>query len=98
MAFMSPHYTNEPFIQVTNLLDGGGTRFLPADCEPACVAAGDEVLERYDGKWFCRLSADGYMDQTEWDGPFDTEDAAREELSSVYGVDPDTGDGLECEA
>ena len=93
MAFMVPYYTNEPFIEVTN--KHGEITLLPADCEHYAIAEDDEVTARYDGKWFGHLSADGYMDQTDWSGPYETEDAARAALSEEYDVDPDTGDDLE---
>ena len=41
--------------------------------------------------WFARLSAPGYMDCTEWSGPFDSEQAARDELREMYGDDDDAG-------
>ena len=35
--------------------------------------------------WFARLSAPGYMDCTDWIGPYDTEEEAIEELDALYG-------------
>lgn len=37
--------------------------------------------------WFARLSAPGYMDCTEWCGPFPSEDAALAHLEEMYGED-----------
>lgn len=37
--------------------------------------------------FFCRLSAPGYMDCTDWIGPFDTEAEAEEELAKDYDLD-----------
>ena len=34
--------------------------------------------------WFSRLSAPGYMDCTEWSGPFNTEEEAAQSLLSLY--------------
>jgi hypothetical protein len=34
--------------------------------------------------WWCRLSAPGYLDCTDWHGPFDTEDDAIEYLIDTY--------------
>ena len=42
--------------------------------------------------WFARLSADGYLDCTDWIGPFETEAAARQGVKDEFQVDPDTGD------
>ena len=38
------------------------------------------------GKFFARLSASGYMDATDWAGPFDSEAEARDSLSEAYDV------------
>lgn len=35
--------------------------------------------------WFARLSAPGYMDCTDWIGPYDTEEEAVEECEALYG-------------
>jgi hypothetical protein len=37
--------------------------------------------------WFCRLSADGYMDCTDWQGPYETEAEAEEALIADYCSD-----------
>jgi hypothetical protein len=47
------------------------------------------------GKWFARLSAPGYMDRTDWHGPFDTKKEAEQDIEDSYDVDPKTGDELE---
>jgi hypothetical protein len=39
--------------------------------------------------WFCRLSAPGYMDCTDWSGPYETEQEARDYIAEQYDVDPD---------
>ena len=91
MAFMEPYYSNEPFARIENKY--GESTLVPlayAECED-----GEIIVETYENKWFCHLSADGYMDQTDWDGPYDTEDEAREAIRDAYGVDPDSGDELE---
>lgn len=41
--------------------------------------------------WGARLSAPGYMDCTDWIGPFSTEQEAVEELYEMYGECPLTG-------
>jgi len=35
--------------------------------------------------WYCRLSAPGYLDCTDTDGPFKTEAEAEEHLIEMYG-------------
>lgn len=37
--------------------------------------------------WYSRLSAPGYLDCTEWQGPYATEDEALEGLYETYGDD-----------
>ncbi len=37
--------------------------------------------------WFCRLSAPGYMDCTEWTGPFESEEECVNYLTETYGDD-----------
>ena len=38
-------------------------------------------------KFYCRLSADGYLDCTDWHGPFDTIDEAAQALIDTYAGD-----------
>ncbi len=38
--------------------------------------------------WFGRLSASGYLDCTDWSGPFDSEKEAKEFLSDLYDGEP----------
>lgn len=92
MAFMIPYYTDESFVVVEN--KHGESRLVPAEYA-GDIDSDETVTERYDGKWFCHLTAPGYVDQTDWDGPFDTEEEARDHIRDTYDVDPDTGDDLE---
>jgi hypothetical protein len=39
--------------------------------------------------WCGRLSAPGYMDRTEWDGPYETKKDAMEALSDAFDQDED---------
>jgi len=90
MAFMIPVYSKADFVEV----DGsyGDTFLVPFEYYDEDSG---EIVEEYSGKWFCQLSAPGYMDQTDWMGPFDTLKEAKAELSDVYEVDPETGEQLE---
>jgi hypothetical protein len=47
-------------------------------------------VERKQG-WYARLSADGYLDCTGWDGPYDTSKEALDAVKELYDVD-DEGD------
>jgi hypothetical protein len=101
MAFMIPQYTREPFHvgenkygeRVVAPTDLFGT---PSEFARQCDVLLDTV-EVVAGKWWVWLSAPGYMDCTDWDGPFDTEQAARDHIEEWFEVDPDTGDDLEFE-
>ncbi len=91
MAFMIPVYEHGTFIRATN--EHGESDLYPLDC--ADLIPADHERENETG-WFCRLSAPGYMDATEWTGPFETEQDAREHIESTYDVDADTGDKLDA--
>ena len=43
---------------------------------------GDESAE---AGWYSRLSAPGYLDCTDWQGPYENEDEALEGLFEVFG-------------
>jgi len=45
--------------------------------------------------WFARLNAPGYMDSTDWSGPFPSKAAARKHIEDTYDVDADSGEDLE---
>jgi hypothetical protein len=48
-------------------------------------------VERQVG-WYGRLSAPGYLDCTEWDGPYDTADEALDAVKEAHGVNDDGDD------
>jgi hypothetical protein len=83
MAFMTPVYSNER----------GESYLVPADYV-GDMGDDEEIEASYNGPWFCRLSASGYMDATEWDGPYDTLEDAKTAIIDAWDVDPDTGDEL----
>lgn len=47
--------------------------------------------------WYSRLSAPGYLDATDWAGPFDTEAEALKHCMELYDVDADGNDLSEGE-
>lgn len=92
MPFMQPDYQPGPFVRVEN--EHGESCLVPAGYEnpqpgDTCEVEGDATSV------FVRLSAPGYMDATEWDGPFATLEEARDHVRDLYDVDPDSGEDLD---
>ena len=95
MGFMSPETTKEPFVTVTHT--NGESYSCPEGCED--LRDGDET-ERIPSAWWARLSASGYMDCTEWDGPFKTKREALASLAETFDLCPkcfEDHDGERCE-
>ena len=89
MAFMEPQYDQGIYVRCED--EEGGESLIPLSYfEPE--HHGKRIgVER---GIFARLSAPGYLDCTEWAGPFGTEDEARDYIVDTFEVDPDTGDEL----
>lgn len=49
----------------------------------------------YPAGWYARLSAPGYLDCTDWSGPFKTEEEALQYVMELYDVD-EHGDEVEA--
>ena len=87
MDNMVPEIVNMSFYDVET--DYGSTlvpyyAFNPRD--PIACTEGTRIIKiRETSGWFARLSADGYLDCTEWMGPFDSPEDALKELSETYG-------------
>ena len=81
--FMQPQVTQQDFIEYEWR---GDTYFVPTDVEGA-LPDDVEIVERHTDKWFARLSAPGYLDCTDWDGPFDTEKEAMDHLVEMFDLD-----------
>lgn len=45
-------------------------------------------------QWYCRLNAPGFMDCTDWSGPYETEKEARAYIESTYDVDAESGEPI----
>ena len=73
MAFMRPVYVQGVFGRIED--KHGETRLVPIEY---AEIEDDETCEEVAG-WVCQLSANGYMDQTDWHGPFETEQEARDQ-------------------
>ena len=78
MAFMVP---------VTEYMNSDEAR----EIQEACIEDGGDPGELEAG-WYSRLSAPGYMDCTEWTGPFKTGDEALAYCMEMYEVDEDGED------
>ena len=106
---MQPFITQEPFWQV----DGpNGITNIPADVadmetlfpEVATTYGRKHsphtfyTVDFYLDKFWTRFSAPGYLDCTEWEGPFDTLEEAEHNLAEQEGWDGEWDDDPEEEA
>lgn len=93
MAFLLPEYANGEFAIVNDDFGevtwcGPREYYVPAD------HAANHTVSFESGFW-CHLSAPGYLDQTDWAGPYATMEEARKAIVEEHEVDPDTGERLE---
>ena len=97
MAFMVPQYEKGRRWELTK--PDGESEFFE-EIGDACRHIAEHATDKDDytvtcqNGWFARLSAPGYMDCTEWCGPFDTAFDARQYIVDTYDVDATTGDEL----
>ena len=101
MAFMKPRYEQGC---ATVHFSNGECQTLPLDLayssecyEVALGYTRDGVfivadVEEHPAAFCYRLSAPGYLDATDWHGPFETLEEARTDCERTYDVDPDTGE------
>lgn len=101
MAHMTPHYENTTKWSLERP-NGESERFDELEYavneierDAADIGNDESYTITCEKGWFARLSANGYMDCTDWGGPFSSEEAARDYISDTYDVDPDTGEELE---
>lgn len=88
---MTPEYqlasNKEPFFEWRD--DVGETMLAPF-CPREKVGS-----RRYTTGWFARLSMSGFLDCTEWAGPFDSLEGAQAYIERTFEVHPITGELLE---
>lgn len=103
MPHMQPSYDratqSHPWFSVetthgTELVPGDLVGYRPTLADLAEYTEGEPRSFEPVVGYFARLSAPGYLDATEWSGPFDTLEEAKADLRDTYEVDPDTGDDL----
>ena len=84
---MKVYSTNESMGVVED--DFGDTRLVPVR-----YMTTDDMSKCGETKhgWFARLSAPGYLDCTEWEGPYKTEKEAVDAVCDLYDCDPDGED------
>lgn len=96
-AHMVPEYYNGVMYYIPDL--DAAMDYYPANefsrAEVAKLAedhglANDPKVDTAKG-WFVRLSAPGYLDTTDWEGPFGSENEAKAHAKKSFGVDPETG-------
>nr|HEX4314022.1 hypothetical protein [Kofleriaceae bacterium] len=97
---MVPEYMKAPFHQGLTK-HGAETVSVPADVYGSIEKFAEECdldlssCELITGSWWARLSMPGYMDATEWSGPFESEDEARCDMSRAFDIDDATGEDLD---
>lgn len=88
--FMRPNIVQISMVEIDTT---DGVVMLPVDHLPLEVSNVTKVTAIHADKWFSRLSAPGYLDCTDWIGPFDDEREALEALFQLYsGIDEELSD------
>jgi ribosomal protein L40E len=83
-----------------NVDTNAGSFLVPADVfDPQEPLEGTEGSELYETEevtgWFARLSSPGYLDRTDWIGPYGTEREAKVGLAEAYDICVDCGANLD---
>ncbi|MFQ5625521.1 MAG: hypothetical protein ACE5FM_02585 [Methyloligellaceae bacterium] len=87
-AFMQPVVIYDTFWTAETI---AGREVIPSDVAESANEAASMMIDTpahgpfKETGWWARLSAPGYLDATDWSGPFDTEDAAMDALIELYG-------------
>lgn len=80
---MTPQAIRDDFIEYE--IDGE-TFIVPEDVRDLIIEDATVTAE-FQNRWFTRLSAAGFLDATEWSGPYRTEEGALWELYNLHGDD-----------
>lgn len=79
MAFMIPVCEFFSHAEAMQYLEDPGQQIAPYPSKAWCTGA--------KSGFYARLSAPGYLDATDWEGPFDREWKAIRYVCDLYGVD-----------
>ena len=93
-GFMTPQVCHAP--HAVRFEDEDGETFFDLDGKNGDVIGQTKEPQEIEPApgWYSRLSASGYMDCTEWSGPFETEEQAAADLVETHddGNDTDSDD------
>lgn len=92
-GFMKPQVVRETFYRYED--EKGETQLVQEEWFNPDDGATEEDVEKIEDKWFCRLSAPGYMDCTDWDGPYDNQREAFNALEENHGWEPEPNIAME---
>lgn len=87
--FMQPQVVYDTWLVIET---NEGTVIYPSIAHDIGEREYPDAEKEYKEGWCCRLSAPGYMDCTDWSGPFKTEKEARDYLIELYDLEME-GDG-----
>ena len=99
MAHMRPEYATS-LKWLVERPDGGSERFDELSdayeliMHDTDIGNGESYVLIAEKGWWARLSASGYLDCTDWHGPFPGLEEARNCIVDTYDVHPDTGEDL----
>jgi len=98
MAFMIPQYEEATRVDVWHdVTNESGESFIVHPDAPTLADAIDGDVcetEEITSGIFCRLSAPGYMDCTDWSGPHDTLETAQKDIADTFDVCAECGESL----
>lgn len=80
---MMPRAMQYHFVEIC---ENGEYTLIPAENQGDAMNREAEITADYPNSWFARFSAPGFLDCTEWKGPYRTEEGA---LWELYGEDDD---------
>ena len=92
MAFMVPQYMESDSESVLRTDEHGESWAMPDG--PPCDPEEGEADEELAAGWYYRLSAPGYLDKTDWTGPYDTEREAERACSEEDAICAHCGEDL----